>query len=343
MLPDPPPSESSKNESVSSEGAAPQASEADLVRPPLKTEQATQHTENRGLPPGPDTQESWFSKHLFGIVYSCLVLAVCLSLGWIGQRIAKAVASFAATQSRRGTQAVATSHSVDSVLQVHAEALLRRLASGDPAAADLILLQSDNWIGKTRRTQNTDQFVTTATNSRDMHAREAALQAQLALDGIRRDKTGFRALQQAVGNPRLRPWALWSLGALGNRGVDPVHAAKIIESYLTDPDLSVRAGAVDGLSLLATDETVPMLLDRFRNDPSPLVQEHAACDMSQSGMYTRAQRMHAGATLVGWLDDALLTSQQRLWTVQALHDITGASPGPDSAAWHTWWAQNSHR
>jgi HEAT repeat protein len=122
-----------------------------------------------------------------------------------------------------------------------------------------------------------------------------------------------------------------------------VHAAKIIESYLNDPDVNVRAGAVDGLSLLATDETIAMLLDRFRNDPSPLVQEHAACGMSESGMYTHEQRMRAAATLMGWLDDALLTSQQRTWTFQALYYITGASLGSDSAAWRNWWSEHSQR
>jgi len=291
----------------------------------------------------PGKQPSWFSKHAFGIVYVCLVLTACVSLGWIGQRVAKSVLSFATARNRQTKSIGNASHPIDEAIQAQAEQTLKRLASGDPAAADLVFLQSDNWTGKTHRTQNTDQLVTAAINLPDKHLREAAIQAQLALDGITRDETGLNALKQVVGNPRMRPWALWSLGALGNRGVDPVHTAKIVEAYLDDPSPYVRAEAVDGLALLATDETVPMLLDRFRNDPSPLVQEHAACDMAQSGMYTHDQRMRAAASFVGWLDDPLLTAQQRTWTLQALHDITGASPGSDAGAWRNWWSQKSRR
>jgi HEAT repeat protein len=144
-------------------------------------------------------------------------------------------------------------------------------------------------------------------------------------------------LERASGNPSQRAWALWMLGAIGNRGVDPNHAAKIIESYLADPQVEVRAAAVNGLALLGTDETIPLLLDRFRNDPSPVVQERAACSLAESGMYIHEQRMVAAASLIAWLDDSRLTTQQRGWTLQALHDISGQNLGSDSAAWRAWY------
>ena len=131
------------------------------------------------------------------------------------------------------------------------------------------------------------------------------------------------------------------LGAIGNRGVDPVHAAKVIESYLADPSVNVRAAAVNGLGIIATDETIPMLLDRFRNDPSPVVQERAACSLAEAGMYTHEQRMVAAGTLVNWLDDSLITGQQRGWTLQALHDISGQNLGGDSAAWREWYRNSA--
>ena len=80
-----------------------------------------------------------------------------------------------------------------------------------------------------------------------------------------------------------------------------------------------------------------MMLDRFRNDPSPVVQERAACAIAESGMYTHQQRMTAAASLVGWVDDSLLSAQQRAWNFQALHDISGQNLGNDSAAWRTWY------
>jgi hypothetical protein len=45
--------------------------------------------------------------------------------------------------------------------------------------------------------------------------------------------------------------------------------------------------------------------------------------------------------LVGWLNDSLLSAQQRTWTVQALHDISGQNYGADSAAWQRWY-ENTH-
>ena len=342
MMPDPLLPKASESQNAAPGESVPSQS-PELAQAPAELVPETITAANREPPPDSDGQGSWFSKYAFGTVYASLVLAVCLSLAWVGQRIAKSVLSFAASRARQATSAGKNPHSIDTALQAQAEQILKRLASGDPAAADLVLSQSDAWTGNTQRTQNTDQLVTAAINLPDMHAREAAIQAQLALDGIARDETGLNTLKQAVGNPRQRPWVLWSLGALGNRGIDPVHVAKIIESYLTDPDPYVRAEAVDGLALLATDETVPMMLDRFRNDPSPVVQEHSACDIAQSGMYTHPQRMRAAASLVGWLDDPLLTGQQRAWTFQALGDITGARLGSDPAAWRDWWSQHSRR
>ena len=131
-----------------------------------------------------------------------------------------------------------------------------------------------------------------------MHVRQAALQADLAMDGIPRDANGLNLLKTAAGTPSQRAWALWSLGGLGNRGVDPAQAAGIIESYLGDPDARVRMAAVNGLAILGTDQTIPVLLDRFRNDSSALVQEQVACGLAESGMYTHEQRMVAAGSLV---------------------------------------------
>ena len=230
--------------------------------------------------------------------------------------------------------------SYDRAMQAQAEDLLQRLASGDSAAAEEVSAQASTWIGKATRTGRTDQLITTAINSHDMHSRQAALEAELALDGIPQNEEGLTLLTNAVGNPSGRAWALWLLGAIGNRGVDTPHTAKIVGAYLSDPDVNVRASAVNGLSLIATDETVPMLLDRFRNDPSPVVQERAACGLAESGMFTKAQRMVAAESLINWLDDPLLTGQQRNWDIQALGDISGQHFGADTAAWRSWFESN---
>jgi len=119
--------------------------------------------------------------------------------------------------------------------------------------------------------------------------------------------------------------------------VEPEQAAKILQSYASNPDANVRASAVNGLSILGSDETIPVLLDRFRNDASPLVQEQAACALAEAGMYTHEQRMVAAASLVNWLDDSLLTTPQRMWLLHALRDISGQNLGTESAAWRQWY------
>jgi len=258
-------------------------------------------------------------------------------LAWGATHLVNGLSPRAAGQGN-GNANMAPRVAADTALQAEAERLLERLARGDATAANQVLEQSDRWTGKTKTTQKTDQLITTSLNLNDLHVRAAALQAQLALNGIPRDASGFAMLEQMAGNPQQRAFAMWMLGALGNRGVDAAHAAKIIEAYLNDPDVAVRSNAVIGLALLATDETIPMLLERFRNDPSLSVQEFAGCGLAESGMYTHAQRRVIAATLVGWLGDSLLSPQQRNWVAQALHDISGQNYGTDSAAWQRWYA-----
>lgn len=284
------------------------------------------------------TQQSWFSRNA-EVIFYC-VLGVCMSLAasWALGRITKKLPPVA--RRNTGQSRPTAGRRVDPVQQADAEGLLRRLAAGDNAAADQILRESDSWTGNTTRTQTTDQLIANGINLPDLHLRSAAIQAQLALEGVPRNTVGFMMLERATGNPNQRAWALWMLGALGNRGEDPDHAAKVIGAYLDDPVVTNRAAAVNGLALVATDETVPMLLDRFRNDPSPIVQERAACGLSEAGMYLPQQRMVAAKSLVGWLDDALLTSQQKTWTIQALRDISGKSFGTDAAAWRRWYDSN---
>src|SRR5258708_3403388 len=201
-----------------------------------------------------------FSRHSFGVCYGFLVLAVCVGLGWLGQRVARSIQSYLASQIRHNPNASAAYRAIDHRAQVQAEALFKRLASGDAAAADSILSLSDDRTGKTQRTPATSQFLSSAINSPNAHIREAAIQAELALEGITRDEIGLNNLEGAVGDPRQRLWALWLMGALGNRGVNPDHAAKLIESFLNDANVYVRATAVDGMSMVATTEYHTMIL-----------------------------------------------------------------------------------
>jgi HEAT repeats len=359
-MPDPiQPSDSADAKIASENIAEPRPSEADVVKALVEVENATTNIEatksvaTQSAPPSPPApgdvrRESWAVGRGPVAIFIALGIGMALGVSLLlvrgierGSKELSGLANSGRISSgqgnSRGNARAQTMPAVDAAVQKRAEELLSRVAAGDSAAADQVLAESSDWTGKSRRSPRTDQSITAGMNSSNMHAREAALQAQLALDGVFRDERGFAMMERAVGNAGQRAWALWMLGALGNRGVDPIHTAKIIGSYLTDPSASVRASAVDALSLVGTDETIPMLLDRFRNDPSPVVQERAACAIAESGMYTHEQRMTAASSLVGWLDDSLLTTQQRRWTVQALGDISGKNLGTDSAAWRSWY------
>ena len=328
---------------------APQVGPASASAPAVPTGQSAPAYANP-VPPVAPVPRPWMAGNgpvivLFAVMVPVLVgLSFLVAKGIVGagkeasKLAAQASAAATAAASSSGTASGSNAAAVDSATQSEAEALLARVAGGDTSAAQQAIAAADGWTGRTHRTPRTDQLITSSLNSRNVDVRGAAVAAELALDGIPRDESGVARAEQAVGNPNQRAWALWMLGALANRGVDPVHTAKIIESYLDDPDVRTRGTAVDALALVGTDETVPMLLDRFRNDPSPVVQERAACDLSEAGMYTHAQRMTAAASLAGWLDDSLLSAQQRQWAAQALADISGQNFGPNSSAWKSWLA-----
>lgn len=308
----------------------------DVVRTLFEIQRASTPQPKAAVSVEPEPVFSGASRGLLWLQATAVAVALGgLGYNFAGSKLASLTAGFNSSRNRAGRTAV--SRSLDKSAQAEAEQWLTKVATGDSEAADRVLAESPNWTGKTTRTPTADQQILTALNLPNLHAREAAVQAELALDGVPLSNAGINILERALGNPGQRVWALWMLGALGNRGIDPVHTAKIIGAYLADTDVNVRASAVNGLAILATDETVPMLLDRFRNDPSPIVQERAACGLAESGMYTHEQRMTAAASLVGWLDDSTLSAGQRAWTAQALGDISGQHFGADSAAWRNWY------
>jgi len=223
-----------------------QATLEDVVQATLEIGVATQRgsAEGRESDSRRAARPALFSNRA-AVLYFVIVMAVIVLLAWGATHGVKRLLLPAAGQSN-GNANLAPQEATDTALEADAEGLLERLARGDAAAASQVLEQSDGWTGKTKTTQKTDQFISTSLNLNDLHVRAAALQAQLALNGIPRDASGFAMLEQAAGNPQQRAFAMWMLGALGNRGVDAAHAAKIIEAYLNDPDVAVRSNAVIG-------------------------------------------------------------------------------------------------
>src|ERR1700726_1513894 len=226
-------------------------------------------------------------------------------------------------------------------IQQQAERLLERAINHYDGALELIGKSVDSWYGQLELQGQLSSLFTTALISNDLQVRGASLEIELAAYNLaKRSESSERLIERIHSEPGARPWALWMLGVLGNRGVEARKAFVTLMDYRHDPDEQTRYWAVEGLSMLGTSETLAPLLDAFRNDPSPLVRERGGCSLAQSGMLTRAQRLHAVPDLLKMTDDQTLDAATRSWVFQALRDITGATLSSDPSTWRSWWSQH---
>jgi hypothetical protein len=227
--------------------------------------------------------------------------------------------------------------------QQQAERLLERAINHYDGALELIGKSVDNWYGQLELQGQLTSLITTALNSNDLQVRGVSLEIELAAYNLpKRSESAGNLIERIRTEPSARPWALWMLGVLGNRGVETRKAFVTLMDHRHDPDEQTRYWAIEGLSMLGTNETLAPLLEAFRRDPSPLVRERSSCGLAQSGMLTREQRLRAVPDLLKMTDDMTLDSATRGWVFQALRDITGASIAAEPSAWRTWWSQH-HR
>src|SRR5205085_10634387 len=153
-------------------------------------------------------------------------------------------------------------------------------------------------------------LVTTALNSNDLRVRAASLELDMAARGTSKSPDSVdHMIQEAEPGGANRTGALWALGELANRGVEPDRARQTLVSYLNDPQEEARYWAVEGLALTGQDESIAPLLDVLRSDTSPRIRERAACSLAQSGMLEHAQRLRAVPELLNYADDPALDAQ----------------------------------
>jgi hypothetical protein len=227
--------------------------------------------------------------------------------------------------------------------QQQALLLMERAINHYEGAIELIDKNVPGWYGQLEVEKGPlASLLNTAINANDLRVREASLELTLAGYNLPKKPSSVdRLLLRLEGDPEHQAWLLWILGVLGNRGVETSRLELTFLDRIHDPDPTTRNYVAIGLGLLATDDAIPHLIEMFREDPSPVVRETAACSIAQSGMFTEAQRMRAIPDLLKMMDDATLVSATRSWVFQALRDITGAGIGSDPAAWRAWWSQHS--
>jgi HEAT repeat protein len=228
--------------------------------------------------------------------------------------------------------------------QQQAEFLMQQSIDHSPAAALLVPRYSKAWLGKVSLTPELTGTLGTALNANDLRVRAAAIEVYLAANKVPKTASSAQHLSRVIDtNPAGRPWALWMLGALGNRGIEPEKALGKLSNYIHDSDEQTRFWTVEGLAQLGTDGTVAPLLDAFRNDPSPNVRERAASSIAHTGMLDRRQRLSAVPSLIEMAQDPALSSSAKNWVYQALADITNERLGHDPTVWREWWFAHQQR
>jgi hypothetical protein len=227
-----------------------------------------------------------------------------------------------------------------SASQQQAQYLLDRAIGRDTQSLELIAKNVDGWRGQLQNTDRLFDLVRTALNSDNLRVRAAAVEIDLAANNLSKSpETVSRLVERLRDDPADRPWTLWRLGALGNRGVQPAVVLVQLLAYVRDRNEETRYWAVEGLAVLGTNAAIDPLLDRFAHDPSSRVRQRAACNLAQAGLLTKEQRLTAVPQLLNFFDDDALDSATRGWVYGALRLITGAQLGNDAGAWRQWWAK----
>jgi HEAT repeats len=229
--------------------------------------------------------------------------------------------------------------------QAQAQFLLERAINGYQGANEQIVARADGWRGKITLDDRLNGLFRTALNSDDVQVRAAAIDLDLAALNVPKSSATVDSLEPFArhGEQRPRANALWRIGLLGSRGVQPARAFEILMSSIHDSNENVRYWAVEGLAYLGTEETIAPLLHIFREDESPMIRERAACSLAQSGMLSAKLRWIAVPRLIEFAEDTTLDEQTRSWVFQALRDITGQTMPRSAAAWRNWYVSALQR
>ncbi len=225
--------------------------------------------------------------------------------------------------------------------QQQAERLLELAIHRPDFSLELIHRNLTAWRGHLEDTDHLFHLVLAALDSNDPRVRVAAVEIDLAASNlIKSPQSVTKLLKQIQSETDGRYLALWRLGALGNRGVEPALVLATLLRYAHDRSQETRFWAVEGLAMLGTEESIDPLLSILSHDPARRIRERAARGLAQSGLLTGEQRLTAVPQLLNLLDDDSLDSATQNLVYTTLEVITGASFGKNPGAWREWWAHH---
>jgi HEAT repeats len=223
--------------------------------------------------------------------------------------------------------------------QKQAVTLLALAVAHADGAVSKISSRLDRWQGRLTWDSEMAALTNAALHSTDMQVRQSGIQVELAAYGLSRNSASLQYLLRSVESVdhAKKIWALWSLGLMGNSGVETARVMQVLTAYLKDADEDSRRWAVEGIAQVGASEAIPLLLAAMHDDSSAIVREAAACGLAQAGMFTDEQRAAAIPQLLNYTDDPSLDTQTHDWAFQALADITRQSLPNDARVWRSWY------
>jgi len=224
--------------------------------------------------------------------------------------------------------------------QEKAQAQLDDALRGRPGALEALEQSVSGWRGKLQPTSPLLHSLNAAIHHPDLRLRAAAIELTLAAyDLAKSTQQVERLIREAEPGNAGRIPALWALGMLGNRGVEPDRVRETLLSHLHDPGVEARKWSVEGLGLLGADDAIDPLLEALHNDPALEVRSRAAQNLAQAGMFDHRQRMSAVPALIEYLSDSTLDRASHVLIAQTLRAITGQELPDQPSAWRSWYAR----
>src|SRR5271166_2709184 len=228
------------------------------VSPPTAPEQAAPQPR----PPSAILRWPHFAAIAAGVVLAVLVSSIGGKAGLWGK-----VARSHSPQTKSSVSGVFSDRDLDRQMpQKHAEVLLERAVSSsdEPAAyaEAKIGTRIEAWRGKLKMDKQLGELTTVALNSSDYSLRASAIEVQLAAYGLSKNESTVDAVvrQTDSSDHAQKIWALWTLGLLGNRGVQTDRVLQVLVAHLKysskNSDEDARRWAVEGLALLGSTSTI---------------------------------------------------------------------------------------
>ena len=224
--------------------------------------------------------------------------------------------------------------------QQQAERLLQYAISHHVGATDEIKARVAGWRGVISITGPMATLLDVARNGSDLRVRAAAIEIELACFNIAKTTVQVEALlAQIAAGPKNARLAIYTLGQLGNRGVDTDRIHAELRALTRFEDEEVRYQAYAAIANLGSDESVADLVSAFHHDPSSHVRiDGGGCGLAHCGMLTRAQRMLALPGLLEMVEDGSIDDTLRKYAYRALREITDETLPDDALRWREWYA-----